>query len=193
MPARAAAAAPVASRKIDKLTTILKEEGSYDFWDTAIKDHFFGKGWMRMYQASEAKEGKDDESSDTDRAQAWTTITQSMEPEIRARVDEIPLGEVEALLMAIREQFYRNTIQTKSSLKNQLHDAKLEDHADLDTYIVHLKHVCKRLHGLGYEVDREDKVYYLLRGLPGDYEMVVQALKHGCSLTDLGEGGAQPS
>src|SRR6056300_1016084 len=52
----------------------------------------------------------------------------------------------------------------------------LEDHASFETYSSWLKNTFKRLAGLGYDVSDEDQAYYLLEGLPSDYNTINTAL-----------------
>jgi hypothetical protein len=101
----------------------------------------------------------------------------SLNDDLTAKVDDVPLGDVEQLLREVRKQFYKTTVQSKSKLKKQLQKAQLEDHADLGAYIAHVNSLCKRLAGLGSPVTQEDKEFHLLEGLPDDYAAIKQNIK----------------
>lgn len=130
-----------------------------------------------MYEISEQKNGKDNAASEDDRMSAWGTITDSLPPEKLKQINKVKLGDVEGLLRTIRSQFYRQTAGTRNNLKDKLQNAKLEDFDDFEAYAASLELVISRLSGLGYDVEEEDKVYYLLKGLPVDYEAVKSTLR----------------
>lgn len=107
---------------------------------------------------------------------AWGIITCSLNAEITAKVDRIQPGEVEDLLRLLRGLHYRPTVNTRSKLKRQLFAAKLEDHADLSAYVAHHCNLHARLQTLGYTVEDEDKLHFLLEGLPDDYAPIKQVI-----------------
>lgn len=152
-------------------------EDNFDNWDLAAKHCFYSCGWLDMYNQSEQKEGKSDDAPEDDRMLAWGTITDSLPMEKLKQINHVNLGDVEGLLRAIRGQFYRQTAGTRNNLKDKLQNAKLEDFDDFEAYAASLQLIISRLGGLGYDVDEEDKVYYLLKGLPVDYEAVKSTLR----------------
>ena len=44
-----------------------------------------------------------------------------------AKIDNVPMGKVVLLLRTIRKQYYRETIATKSQLRERLHNIQLSD------------------------------------------------------------------
>ena len=54
--------------------------------------------------------------------------------------------------------------------------ARLEDHDSINEYITYVETLIKRLTGLGKTIDDEDKQYYLLKGLPDDYDPVKMSI-----------------
>jgi len=176
MPAKAAKK----EEKSHKLPELGQE--NYDVWEMHVKHCFYSADWLGMYEASQAPPGaadderKDNDATVDDRKKAWGTITRSLNDEMLQHINHIELGKVEELLVAIRSYYYRNTVGTKNALKKQMQRCALEDHASFETYSSWLKNTFKRLAGLGYNVSDEDKVYYLLEGLPSDYNAVKTTL-----------------
>ncbi len=163
--------------------TKLPELGTdnYDTWIRRAKNLFFSQDWLMFYFPVDA-DGDDTEAAFTaalagKRRAAWGAITESLNDDILANVDDVEDGHVEALLRAIRACYFRNTAQSKSQLKDQLHSVTLDDHATLTAYISHIHTLVKKLAGVGYTVPADDKQYYLLKGLPADYAVVVQSIK----------------
>ena len=111
------------------------------------------------------------------RQKAWGLITQSITSSLRAKVSKVKMGEVEDLIRAIGDQYFKATVGSRSKLKTKLGEAMLEDHVDLGAYVAYLEGIAKRLGGLGKPVDDEDRLYHLLRGLPDDYRIAKQAIK----------------
>ena len=135
---------------------------------------------MDQILRSERSQGQDewDGASDAQRRTAWGTITQSLNnnPKLSAKVDNVDLGKVELLIRSIREQYYRTTVASKSALRDELMAARLEDHDSINEYITYVETLIKRLTGLGKTIDDEDKQYYLLKGLPDDYDPVKMSI-----------------
>ena len=166
--------------KAHKLPELGQE--NYDVWEMHVKHCFYAADWLGMYEASQvppdadADAKKDDEANAVDRKKAWGTVTRSLNDEMLKNVDHVALGEVEQLLVAIRSYYYRNTVGTKNALKKKMQHCALEDHTSFETYSTWLKNTFKRLAGLGYDVSDEDKAYYLLEGLPSDYDTIKTTL-----------------
>jgi len=147
-----------ASGKRTKVLTLPKlSDENFDNWDLAAKHCFYSCGWLKMYEISEQKNGKDNAASEDDRMSAWGTITDSLPPEKLKQINKVKLGDVEGLLRTIRSQFYRQTAGTRNNLKDKLQNAKLEDFDDFEAYAASLELVISRLSlsGLGYDVERK--------------------------------------
>ena len=166
--------------KAHKLPELGQE--NYDVWEMHVKHCFYAADWLGMYEASQvppdanADDKKDAAADAGDRKKAWGTITRSLNDEMLKHINHVGLGEVEELLVAIRSYYYRNTVGTKNALKKKMQHCALEDHASFETYSSWLKNTFKRLAGLGYDVSDEDQAYYLLEGLPSDYNTIKTAL-----------------
>jgi hypothetical protein len=137
---------------------------------------FYALDWLPMYES--AKNGtRAEDTPPAHRRRAWGKVTSSLSADMTAKVDDVELGEVEALLRLIRNKYYKATVQSKTKLRRQLEKARLEDYADLGAYVAHLKSLAKTLRGLGTLISDEDMNYRLLEGLPTDYDLIKQAIK----------------
>ena len=155
------------------LPTLLE---NFDEWELALKHLFYAAGWIKMYEASFDAD-PDPEATAEDRQIAWGVITQSLPMDRLKRVDSVTLGQVEDLIKEIRQQFYRETAGTKNNLKGKMLNAQLENHDCFESYASALQLIFVRLGKLGCEVNDEDRAFYLLRGLPSDYDMVKSNLE----------------
>ena len=158
-----------------KLQTLTSD--NYDAWERRLKAIFYAMDWTSIYAAAQTGTSQQAKVTDAQRRQAWGLVYCSLEDEMTAKVDDVNPGDVEGLLRAVRGQFYKSTIQTKTKLKKMLEKAQLEDHPDIGTYIAHIKGIIKRLKGMGYVVPDEDAEYRLLEGLPPDYESVKRVIR----------------
>ena len=111
------------------------------------------------------------------RRRLWGLVVSSLSIEHRARTEGVPRGDLEALVRKVRSLFFRKSANTRDALKERLFAARLEDHSDIEAYMGYQQDLVRTLHQLGYSMDEEDRQYYLLRGLPADYQPVVQAVK----------------
>ena len=187
----AAQAAPAAAaaqpRRTRILTLMTLTKTNFDAWEQAVDNVFYAEGWSALFDASNVPQNAagnapgarvdDANLPDRSRQLAWGTITSSLEASMLMTVSRVRRGEVEALLRELRALTYRNSAATRSSLKSQLLSAQLDSHADLEAYITHIENLTSRLASLGHIVDAEDKQFYLLRGLPDDYEIVKQTVR----------------
>ena len=173
MPAKKSAASK--KSKLQSLPQLAAD--NIEEWDLVAKNVFYAAGWLKMWEASNTEGKKDDGATDEDRQSAWGHITESLGMDRLKRVSAVPLGEVELLLRMVRQQFYRDTAGTKNNLKNKMHAAKLEDFESLDAYESALVMIFSRLMKLGYDVSEEDQLYYLLKGLPADYDTPKSSLR----------------
>ena len=172
--------------KVPVLMTLKTD--NFDAWDTAARNLFYAEGWDPMYDASRqpplnadgnnnvAATADDEDMPPKSRRLAWGTITASLQDDVLLSTKSITLGHVETLLRHIRDRFYRKSAATRNNIKTKLHTAKLEEHHDLEAYITYIENLALTLAGLGYVVGEEDKRFYLLHGLPDDYDPAKQAL-----------------
>ena len=172
--------------KVPTLMTLKSD--NFDAWETAARNLFYAEGWDPMYDASReptldahgdanaAATASDDAMPPKARRLAWGTVTASLQDDVLLSTKSIQLGRVESLLRHIRDRFYRKSAATRNAIKTKLHTAKLEEHNDLEAYITYIDNLILTLAGLGYAVGDEDKRFYLLHGLPDDYDPAKQAL-----------------
>ena len=88
---------------------------NYDAWERRLNAIFYAMDWMDMYKVGQESGNKRAKATDANRRQAWGLVYCSLEDEMTAKVDDVDPGEVEGLLRAVRGQFYKSTIQTKTS------------------------------------------------------------------------------
>jgi len=167
---------------------------NFDEWDLTARSLFYSAGWFPFYKAAfpevPVKSAKDvvkvpdNILSETHRKLAWGLLFQSLGYEIKAQVRPIPLGEVEELLFTDRNLFFKDSFTTRSLLRNQLANLDLSKHQDLGGYISHVFHICQRLANQGHPVTSEDRLQYLLRGLPSEYEPIRLNIYDYCSNND---------
>jgi len=86
-----------------------------------------------------------------------------------AKIDKVKLGEVEELLRELEAQFYRNTMQTKTMLMEQLLSTKLDQHPGLDAYITAMETQTKKLIGMADNID--DLGYRFVRSSETEVEL----------------------
>ena len=75
--------------------------------------------WTSIYEAAQTI-SQTAQVTNAQRRQAWGLVYCSLEDEMTAKVDDVNAGDVEGLLRAVRGQFYKSTIQTKTKLKKML-------------------------------------------------------------------------
>ena len=141
-----------------------------------MKDYFYARAWESLVSASE-EEGKHVELDQGETRKAWGVLTLSFSDRIRQKVDTVRQGDVVSLLRTLRTIFYRPTMHTKNTLKDALHGVNLQDHRDLNDLITFIETTCARLESMNYRVAEEDRIYFLLRALPSDYQAAKMAIK----------------
>jgi hypothetical protein len=96
-------------------------DDNFDYWERKVKHSFYSREWLGIFNASidADQKARCEEATDKHRKLAWGAITESLNDDMLAKVDNVKLGEVELLLREIRNQFYRATVSTKSSLKDK--------------------------------------------------------------------------
>ena len=130
-------------------------------WIDRVQDYLYGKNALEIFEQSLIDPTDDDDAkaniTPTIRTNTYFAIKASMGDEVAKKQSSIkPRGETEALLRALKHKYAKNTVNARSKLKKQLHSARLEDHADLDTYIAHIKSIVQKLGKTGYNVMEED-------------------------------------
>ena len=149
---------------------------NYDAWERKVKHTFYAPKCLPLYEASKIGKGEAGARvggfSESLRQKAWGVVLGSLDDDMTAKIDKVKLGEVEELLRELEAQFYRNTMQTKTMLMEQLLSTKLDQHPDLDAYITAMETQTKKLIGMGDNIDDEKRTFYLLRGLPAEYDSI---------------------
>jgi hypothetical protein len=176
------------------------EEGGFDAWEQAVGHIFYGAGWYHLYAFSLKDELDEDErkklesTPSQDLECAWASVIMSIvtHATLLRRVESIEKGDVAALLKQIRSHFVKATVHTRAQLRDDLHEVRLADHDTLQDYICAVQSIISNLARLGSVCSDEDRVYYLLRGLPSDYDIVKQAIRvRGDKLDDDDESNSR--
>ena len=89
---------------------------NFDEWDRQVRHMFYALDWLPMYEASR-NGGRADDTLASHRRKAWGRVTSSLGGDMTSKIDDVELGEVEALLRLIREKYYKSTVQSKSKLR----------------------------------------------------------------------------
>ena len=76
-------------------------------------------------------------------------------------------------------QFQKKTWANKLSLRKKLFSMKLSDSGSMNEYIKKMTEIFNELAVIAESVSDEDKVMYLLAGLPESYDVLVTALESG--------------
>ena len=108
---------------------------NFDAWERQLKHALWAADCYAYFEAKgdDAQEVK----SIPEELQRliWGGITKSLDAHMTAKIDNVKMGNVVELLKTIRKQYYRETVATKSQLRERLHNIQLSDFKDIDDYI----------------------------------------------------------
>ena len=150
-------------------------ETNYDAWELSLRNVFYANAWDELMDAIDG--GYRASVRVEMRKAAWGCVTTSLSYEMSTLTSSISLGNVEELVRLVFNHHYRNSPSTRGALKDKLHSLKLEDYKSFEAYVAEMKNILRRLSSVGYEVGDEDRVYYLLKGLPSDYDALKQTIR----------------
>ena len=182
--AAAAVAAPAVNEDVErnnraaanlKFTGKLDGKASYKFWAQQLDSYAYGKGkaYSVMHAQGMSNNAEADPSpvdDDTDaRRNFWANIFNSLTQAEAKKVRTIHLGEVEKLIRAVKKLYDARSETGLDLLRGQIESVKLLDHIDLDHYFAFNEELHDRLASYEKLLDDNDKRYYLLKGLPGEF------------------------
>ena len=162
---------------------------NYNEWERLMKHLFYAKEWEAMETASRQAPGpavpggaapappRADDIDAAERRKAWGVLMASLNTEMLSKLDGVGLGEVEEALRTIRQEYYRDTTHTRAQLRRQLQTIDFENYGDIGTYVAELENLYRRMAGMGQIIGNEEKIYFLLEGLPLDYAHVVSQIR----------------
>ena len=151
-------------------------EDNFDAWELSLRNVFYANDWNALIEAVDDSDKARAKVIPELRKIAWGCVTASLSYDLGSLTAHIPLGEVGKLIRTIFEFHFRNSASSRGGLKDKLHGLKLKDYKTFELYVSSLKSLLRRLRSVGYVVDEEDKIHYLLKGLPPDYDLLKQAI-----------------
>ena len=154
-----------------ELPTLVGRE-NYDTWWEKVNDFFYQKGkkWDAMLtQAMErdATEEDDPDPAEDDtkhRRAAWGALKSSLSDQEAKKYRAVAKGRVESLIRSIRAN-------------NKVISLALSDYTDLEAYIAESNIIFADLEHQGESLTDGRKIFYLLKGLPADYEQAKSTLR----------------
>ena len=168
-----------------ELPTLTGKE-TYDIWWSKVKTFFYQKGkkWDEMLaQAKKANAEEDDDPDPTDeeydtkaRRNAWGVILNSLSDEEAKKYRGIEEGRVESLIRSIRANHEKISENVQNKLLRQAMALKLHEYADLETYIAEANILFEKMKAQGDKLSDSKKRFYMLEGLPTDYDLAKNAL-----------------
>ena len=150
-------------------------ETNYDAWELSLRNVFYANDWDELMDAAE--KGYKANVVVEMRKAAWGCVTSSLSYDMSSLTSSIPLGNVEELVRTVFDYHFRNSASTRGALKDKRHHQKLEDWKSFEAYVAGMKTVLRRLASVQYVVSDEDKIHYLLKGLPSDYDALKQTIR----------------
>ena len=108
---------------------------------------------------------------------ALATIVLAIDPTLLYLVGD-PV-DPEAVWKKLSGQFQKKTWANKLALRKKLFSMKLRDSASMTEYIKKMTETFDELAVVAEPISDEDKVVYLLAGLPESYDVLVTALESG--------------
>ena len=160
---------------------------NYDLWWSKVEDYFYkkGKAWDKMLAQAKKREATEEQDPNPktaandikQRRAAWGVIKDSISAEEAKKYRGIEQGRVEALIRAIRATYNKKSEAALDALTKKLITLTLNDYSDLEAYIAEANIIFSNLEAQGEGLSEGRKAFYLLEGLPGDYEMAKNTLR----------------
>ena len=152
----------------------------FDVWMAAVADALFGAGMYSLFAVTLVQQDSLAQESDLRKCDrfrpwmmgsAWTAIRRSIGVETAAYAStiDVPMGDVKALLRALRKHFDKNSVPEQHRLLAQLRRVAQADFRDIKSYVGALETIFAKLAKIGKVLDDSDKKYYLLEGLSVDF------------------------
>ena len=167
-----------------ELPTLVGRE-NYDTWWEKVNDFFYQKGkkWDAMLtQAMErdATEEEDPDPAEDDtkhRRAAWGALKSSLSDQEAKKYRAVAKGRVESLIRSIRANHQKKSEAALDALTNKVISLALSDYTDLEAYIAESNIIFADLEHQGESLTDGRKIFYLLKGLPADYEQAKSTLR----------------
>ncbi len=158
----------------------LLRERDFDAWLVALADALHGAAMYPLFCVTAVQ--RDSEASPRDLAKcakfrpwmlgsAWSAIRRAIGVETAAygSTVNVPMGDVKALLRALRRHFEKSSVPEQHRLQAQLRQVVQSDFRDVRNYVAALETIFAKLAKMGKVLTDSDKRFYLLEGLSEDF------------------------
>jgi gag-polypeptide of LTR copia-type len=152
----------------------------FDLWMTAVGDAFHGAGMYSLFVVTQVQEDSAAPPRDLERCRrfppwmmssAWAAIRRAIGIDTTAFSStlDVPVGDVKALLRALRRFFGKHSVPEQHRLLAKLRQVQQSDFRDVRSYVAALETLFVKLAKMGKVLTDDDKRYYLLEGLSEDF------------------------
>ena len=166
-------------RRRQKLRTLTSS--NYDAWDNDLNDLAYSKDWEDVYDYALPADGVRNAAAlaidDEKKKKMWGVIKASLDDDMKDVVMDVARGDVVALLRELRDHFYKHNSQNSDRVRKQIHECHLSDYKDINAYLSRMKRLIRKAEGFGGAWTYDDKRFYVLKGLPADYNLMKAAVK----------------
>ena len=158
----------------------LLRERDFDAWLVALADALHGAAMYPLFCVTAVQ--RDSEASPRDLAKcaefrpwmlgsAWSAIRRAIGVDTAAygSTVNVPMGDVKALLRALRRHFEKSSVPEQHRLQAQLRQVVQSDFRDVRSYVAALETIFAKLAKMGKVLTDSDKKFYLLEGLSEDF------------------------
>jgi hypothetical protein len=147
-----------------------------------------GSDEKRATEQSLAKANEQENQSKATKAFGFILFSLSKD-QTRLFMDVIASGSAYDLWNSLSERYERKTVASKADTMNALYECKMAKNESFDVYVSRIKALVMRLKGMEENCSNDQILYILFKGLPLEYEPIIQALKirekltfeHACS------------
>ena len=167
-----------------ELPTLIGRE-NFDMWWEKVNDYFYQKGkkWDEMLTQATDRDATEDDDPDPaeddtkQRRAAWGALKASLSDEEAKKYRAVAKGRVESLIRSIRATHQKKSEAALDALTNKLIALSLNDYGDLEAYLAEANIIFTDLEAQGEALTDGRKTFYLLKGLPADYEQAKSTLR----------------
>ena len=168
-------------------------QANYHAWLGAINDELYAieadalltKSALNSNGTEQTGNCADNVVDPANRRKAYIMLKRSISPEIKSKLEDIKVGEVETLLRRVRLSFYKPSPHMVELLHDKISTLLVNNYTNMDSYILEFKQTASQMINCGGKVDESLLRMWFLKGLSVDYTMVkFQATSANLSLTD---------
>ena len=198
---------PVIAQAKPKFDLLALTDDSYNAWLQRLEDQLYSNAASDIYAKSKAlpdgseQTGQAPAIPDATRRAAWGAITATLPTHILLATDDVAKGDCEELLRRLRRLYYHPGTTTVSALLSQLNDLQLTSCDNVTIYVGTIRRLVDQLAQQGERPSDAMILYWAMRGLTSDYDVLKRELERlkppptlaalGTSITDY--AAARPS